>query len=209
MPGRTGRAGDNGHWAACRRSGLRGVVVRHVRDTLRRLVQHGRRSRPTPTRTVQVLAAASRTAGRPLPPGVGAGPHAGDARYHRLVIEESKHHVSAVCTLAPIVMTRIAACWRNGERYVLRDVDGRKITEAEGRTICRERYTVTAADRQRRRRPTTAKHRKGRTGRRGKESTEAAPAASPSHVKTTQYKELVVPPAPGWADFRLLLSTSA
>jgi transposase len=113
------------------------------------------------------------------------------ARYHRLVVEESKHHVSAVCTLAPVLMTRIAACWRNGERYVLHDVDGRQITESEGRAICRERYTVTAADRQRRRRPTTAKHHKGRTGRRGKESTEAAPAASPSHPKTTQHKELV------------------
>jgi transposase len=113
------------------------------------------------------------------------------ARYHRLVVEEGKHHVSAVCTLAPIVMTRIAACWRNGERYVLRDIDGRQITEAEGRTICRERYTVTAADRQRRRRPTTAKQHKGRTGRRDQESTEAAPAADPSHSKTTQHKDRV------------------
>lgn len=111
------------------------------------------------------------------------------ARYHRLVVEDGKHHVSAVCSLAPIVMTRIAACWRNGERYVLRDLDGREITEAEGRAICRERYTVTAADRHRRRRPTTAKHHKGRTGRRGKESTEAAPAADPSHPQTTQPKE--------------------
>jgi transposase len=113
------------------------------------------------------------------------------ARYHRLVVADGKHHVSAVCTIAPIVMTRIAACWRNGERYILRDVDGREITEAEGREICRERYTVTAADRQRRRRPTTSKHHKGRTGRRDQESTEAAPAASPSHPKTTQRKDLV------------------
>jgi transposase len=113
------------------------------------------------------------------------------ARYHRLVVGEGKHHISAVCTLAPIVMTRIAACWRNGERYVLRDVDGRQITEAEGRQICRDRYTVTPADRQRRRRPTSAKQHKGRTGQRGKESTEAAPAASPSHPKTTQRTDLV------------------
>lgn len=113
------------------------------------------------------------------------------ARYHRLVVEDGKHHVSAVCTLAPILITRIAACWRNGERYVLRDIDGRQITEAEGRAICRERYTVTAAERQRRRHPSTAKQHKGRTDRRGKESTEAAPAAGPSHPKTTQPKELV------------------
>jgi transposase len=113
------------------------------------------------------------------------------ARYHRLVVEDGKHHVSAVCTLASIVMTRIAACWRNGERYVLRDVDGRQITEAEGRAICRERYTVTTAERQRRQRPTTAKQHKGRTGRRGKESTEAAPAASPSRPQTMQAEALV------------------
>lgn len=113
------------------------------------------------------------------------------ARYHRLVVEDGKHHVSAVCTLAPMLMTRIAACWRNGERYILRDVDGREITEAEGRTICRERYTVTAEDRQRRRRPTEAKQHKGRTGRRGQESTEAAPAAGPSRTQATQTEALV------------------
>jgi hypothetical protein len=83
-------------------------------------------------------------------------------------------------------MTRIAACWRNGERYILRDIDGRQITETEGRAICREHYTVTAEDRQRRRRPTTAKHHKGRTDRREKKSTEAAPAASPSRHQTTR-----------------------
>lgn len=113
------------------------------------------------------------------------------ARYHRLIVEDGKHHVSAICTLAPALMTRIAACWRNGERYVLRDVDGRQITEAEGRVICRERYTITAEDRQRRRRPTAAKQHKGRTGRREQESTEAAPAADPSRAQTTQPKELV------------------
>lgn len=113
------------------------------------------------------------------------------ARYHRLVVEDGKHHVSAICTLAPVLMTRIAACWRNGERYILRDIDGRQITETEGRAICRERYTVTAADRHQRRRPTTAKQHKGRTGRRDQESTKAAPAAGPSHSKTTQHKDLV------------------
>ena len=113
------------------------------------------------------------------------------ARYHRLVVEDGKHHTSAICTLAPALMTRIAACWRNGERYILRDVDGREITEAEGRAICRERYTVTAKDRQRRRRPSTAKRHKDRTGQRGKESTEAAPAPARPTPETTQQKDLV------------------
>ena len=40
--------------------------------------------------------------------------------------------------------TRIAACWRRGEHYVQRDVDGSEITEAQGRAICAERYKVTA-----------------------------------------------------------------
>jgi transposase len=108
------------------------------------------------------------------------------ARYHRLVVEQGKHHVSALCTIAPVLMTRIAACWRNGQRYILTDVDGREITEAEGRTICRERYRVSKTDRRSRRTPTTAKKHKGRTGRREQESTEAAPATDPSHHEATE-----------------------
>lgn len=73
------------------------------------------------------------------------------ALYHRLVVEESRHHISAVCSLAAVLVTRIAACWRNDERYVLRDVDGRGITEAEGRKACAERYKVAAEVRQARR----------------------------------------------------------
>ncbi|HWC11338.1 MAG TPA: hypothetical protein VG455_08965 [Acidimicrobiales bacterium] len=74
------------------------------------------------------------------------------ARYHRLVVAEGRHHTSAVCTVAAVLVTRIAACWRRGESYVLRDVDGREITEAEGRVICAERYRVTADQRAARRR---------------------------------------------------------
>ena len=73
-------------------------------------------------------------------------------RYYRLVVEEGRHHTSAVCNLAAVLVTRIAACWRRSEFYVLRDVDGREITEAEGHTICAERYKVSAEDRAARRR---------------------------------------------------------
>jgi transposase len=55
------------------------------------------------------------------------------ARYHRRYTEQGKHHNSAICTLAAVVMTRIAACWRNGQHYELRDTDGRLITPEEGR----------------------------------------------------------------------------
>jgi hypothetical protein len=105
------------------------------------------------------------------------------AKYHRLMVDRGKHHVSAICTLAPILLTRMATCWRNGQRYVLRDVDGREITAAEGRQICADRYKVPDEVRRRRRRTTKTKHHKGRTGRRDQESTEAAPASDPSHPK--------------------------
>jgi hypothetical protein len=99
-------------------------------------------------------------------------------RCYRLVVEEGRHHTSAVCTLAAVMATRIAACWRPGEHYVLRDVDGREITEAEGRAICAERYKVTAEDR-RPARTSTAQELKKRAGRGGKESTKDAPASDP------------------------------
>jgi len=108
------------------------------------------------------------------------------ARYHRLVVERGKHHVSALCSIAPVLMTRIAACWRNGERYVLRDVDGREITEAEGRAICSERYQIPPEVRAARRRTADAKVLKQRTSRRRKESTKAAPASGPSAADDTE-----------------------
>lgn len=57
------------------------------------------------------------------------------ARYRRLR-DANKHHNSALCTLAAVLVTRIAACWRTDQPYDLRDLDGRPITEAEGRAIC-------------------------------------------------------------------------
>ena len=76
------------------------------------------------------------------------------ARYHRLIVEAGKHHNSAVCTLSAVLLTRIAACLRNGTRYELRDTDGRAITEQEGRVIVAERYTIPAKVRAARRRVT-------------------------------------------------------
>lgn len=108
-------------------------------------------------------------------------------RYHRLVVDEGRHHISAICSIAPVLMTRIAACWRNGERYVLRDVDGREITEAEGRAICAERYKITAEMRAARRNTNKAKTLKDGAGRRRKKSTtKAAPAAGPPLTEHTE-----------------------
>ena len=64
------------------------------------------------------------------------------ARYHRLIAESGKHHNSAVCTLAAVLLTRIAACVRAGQPYQLRDTDGTVITEQQGRQIVADRYTI-------------------------------------------------------------------
>ncbi|MGI5515855.1 transposase [Streptomyces sp. CA-106131] len=68
------------------------------------------------------------------------------SRYHDLVVNKGKHHNSALCTLAAMLITRLAACWRNGTLYELRDTDGHEITEAEGRTICATRYKIDKTD---------------------------------------------------------------
>jgi transposase len=106
------------------------------------------------------------------------------ARYHDLVVTKGKHHNAALCTLAAVLATRLAACWRQGTPYVLRDTDGREITSEQGREICATRYTVTQADRAKTRSQRAAKRIKQGTGRHSKES-HSAPATSPSTHKTT------------------------
>ncbi len=98
------------------------------------------------------------------------------ARYHRLIVDTGKHHDSALCHLATTLATRLAACWRRRERYVLRDINGTPITETQGRAIVAERYKIPETVRRARRRASHAKHLKQRTTRREKESTKAAPA---------------------------------
>jgi transposase len=107
------------------------------------------------------------------------------ARYYRLVVEQGKHHNSALCNVAAVLIGRIASCWRNKQLYALRDIDGTEIDEAEGRRICAEKYTVTAALRNARRHSSKAKQHKGRTSRRSQESTKAAPATGPSRANPT------------------------
>lgn len=64
------------------------------------------------------------------------------ARYRRLMVQEGKHHTSALCSVGAVLLTRITACLRDGVPYVMRDVDGVVITPEEGRAICAQRYTV-------------------------------------------------------------------
>jgi transposase len=92
------------------------------------------------------------------------------ARYQRLRTG-GKHHTSALCTLAAVLITRIAACWRHHERYVLRDLNGNPISDDEGRALCvgmRPENTVKLLG----------------TGRRNKES-QRAPSTGPSTDQPT------------------------
>ncbi|MGI8874330.1 MAG: transposase [Egibacteraceae bacterium] len=99
------------------------------------------------------------------------------ARYHRLIVEGGKHHNSAVCTLSAVLLTRIAACLRNGTRYDLRDTDGRAITETEGRAIVAQRYTIPAKVRAARRKVTvqTRQPRRNERAKTGVASRSEAP----------------------------------
>lgn len=108
------------------------------------------------------------------------------ARYYRLIVEGGKHHNSAVCTLAATMLTRIAACLRNGTVYDLRDTDGSVITEQQGRAIVTERYTIPAKIRAGRRQvnvPTRQPRRNERNGRATSgvaERSEAPPVPQPA-----------------------------
>lgn len=50
------------------------------------------------------------------------------ARYRRLLVEERKHHNSALCHIATVLLARIVACWRAQQPYVIRDLDGTTLT---------------------------------------------------------------------------------
>ena len=104
-------------------------------------------------------------------------------RYHRLITEGGKHHNSAVCTVAAVLLTRIAACLRAGRPYQLRDTDGTLITEQRGRQIVTDRYTIPAAVRASRRHLTSTT----RTSRRNERAqkgvarrSEAPPVPEPA-----------------------------
>lgn len=100
------------------------------------------------------------------------------AKYHRLMVDAGKHHNSALCHIATTLLTRIIACWRAGQLYQLRDVDGTAVTIEQARAIIADRYAIPADLRARRR--TTA----AGTGRRSKES-QRAPSTGPSTTNAT------------------------
>lgn len=106
------------------------------------------------------------------------------AKYHRLMIHDGKHHISALCHIAITLLTRIAACWRRGEHYQLREIDGRAVTVDQARAIIAQRYTVSAELRAARR----TLHKPG-TDRRSKKSPRA-PSTGPSTPQTTTRRDM-------------------
>ncbi|MEI2640137.1 MAG: transposase [Microthrixaceae bacterium] len=98
------------------------------------------------------------------------------ARYQRLYVDNGKHHNSAICTIAAVLITRIAASWRNGQLYELRDTDGRLITQDEGGKRCSELYKIDAATRAARNKNNTAA---AWTGRRGKGVDQSRSSSQP------------------------------
>jgi transposase len=100
------------------------------------------------------------------------------ARYHRLMVCEGKHHNSALCHIAPALLSRIIACWRAGTPYQVRDTDGTPLTAAQGRAVISARDQVSAELRARRR----TSHAKTGTSRRHQES-QGAP--TPARPRTT------------------------
>src|SRR6476660_6452816 len=77
-------------------------------------------------------------------------------------------------------LTRIAACLRAGTHYLLRDTDGRVITEAQGRAIVAERYTVPPEVRAARRKVTPHRHpRRNERNERAKTGVATRSKASP------------------------------
>ena len=103
------------------------------------------------------------------------------AKYQRLMAGD-RHHSSAICHLATTMLTRIATCMRNGEHYVLRDVDGREVTETEGRAIVKERYQLEPRRRDNIRHKRMRARRKQAADRESQES-QSAPTSRPANTK--------------------------
>lgn len=105
------------------------------------------------------------------------------AKYQRLMAGD-RHHCSAICHLATTYLTRIATCMRNGEHYVLRDVDGSVITEAEGRAIVKDRYQLDPRRRDNIRHQRMHERHKQAAGQESQES-RGAPTSQPATDKPT------------------------
>lgn len=111
------------------------------------------------------------------------------ATYRRLMVESGGHHHSALCTIATTLLTRIATCLRTDTVYGLRDIDGRPITQEEGRRIVADSYTVSPAVRAARRSTPRSRWLKRRDGR-AVTGVAKRPETTPVPVSTATRKAL-------------------
>jgi transposase len=110
------------------------------------------------------------------------------ARYQRLMCDTGRHHNSATCTIATMLLTRIVACLRSGTRYELRDLDGTPITAAQGRALVTKRHQIPTEIRAARRSISKARSAKRRDERAKKgvaKRSETPPVPTPASVPTT------------------------
>lgn len=104
--------------------------------------------------------------------------------YYRQVVDKGNHHTKAVCAVATVLASRLAAVLREQRPYVIRDTDGNPVDKETAKRIIKERYTVPANIRAARRQVTHAKRQKGRhlDGVRSKASQPSPPEeATPVH----------------------------
>jgi hypothetical protein len=58
--------------------------------------------------------------------------------------DTGRHHNSATCTIATVLLTRITSCLRNHAHYQVHDIDGTPVTTEQGQAIVAERYQIPA-----------------------------------------------------------------
>jgi transposase len=95
------------------------------------------------------------------------------ARYVRLM-NAGRHHDSAVCHVATVLLTRVAACLRTGQPYVIRDLDGTEVTKDQGRSIVTDHHQVDPQIRARNASTSKSKRLKHRTSRVSQKSLSAS-----------------------------------
>jgi methyltransferase-like protein len=72
------------------------------------------------------------------------------AVYWSQMVQHGAHHQKAVCVVATRLAERSWAVMARGERYVIRDLDGRQMSPVEAKAIIAKRYTVPDEERARR-----------------------------------------------------------
>lgn len=100
------------------------------------------------------------------------------AKYNRLIAAD-RHHHSALCHIATVLLTRIASCWRRGEPYQIRDLDGTPLTADDGKRIVAEQHPLPKKK--------TPNKTKSKAGRESQES-PSAPTSRPAPTKPKSHQ---------------------